>query len=103
MKNIPQRTCMGCNTKKNKIDLIRVVRRDISQDKEQANEVNNKYEIIIDKIGKIEGRGAYICNNVQCLEKAIKTKRLEKALGLKISDEIYSNLKNIINGGEFIG
>ena len=59
--------------------------------------------VSIDKTGKQDGRGAYICNNVQCLEKAIKTKRLEKALGLKISDEIYSNLKNIINGGEFIG
>lgn len=90
MKSIPQRTCMGCNSKKDKKDLIRIVK-------------NNKNEISIDKTGKQDGRGAYICNNVQCLEKAIKTKRLEKALGLKISDEIYSNLKNIINGGEFIG
>ena len=81
---------MGCNEKKDKKDLIRIVK-------------NNKNEISIDKTGKQDGRGAYICNNVQCLEKAIKTKRLEKALGLKISDEIYSNLKNIINGGEFIG
>ena len=81
---------MGCNSKKDKKDLIRIVK-------------NNKNEISIDKTGKQDGRGAYICNNVQCLEKAIKTKRLEKALGLKISDEIYSNLKNIINGGEFIG
>ena len=90
MKSIPQRTCMGCNSKKDKKDLIRIVK-------------NNKNEISIDKTGKQDGRGAYICNNVQCLEKATKTKRLEKALGLKISDEIYSNLKNIINGGEFIG
>ena len=90
MKSIPQRTCMGCNSKKDKKDLIRIVK-------------NNKNEISIDKTGKQEGRGAYICNNEQCLEKAIKNKRLEKTLGLKISDEIYSNLKNIINGGEFIG
>ena len=90
MKSIPQRTCMGCNSKKDKKDLIRIVK-------------NNKNEISIDKTGKQDGRGAYICNNVQCLEKATKTKRLEKALGLKISDEIYSNLKNIINGGKFIG
>lgn len=94
---------MGCNTKKNKIDLIRVVRRDISQDKEQTNEVNNKYEIIIDKIGKIEGRGAYICNSVQCLEKAIKSRKIERVLNTKISEEIYDNLKKIIDGGEFIG
>lgn len=81
---------MGCNTKKDKKDLIRVIK-------------NNKNEIIIDKTGKQEGRGAYICNSVQCLEKVIKSKRLEKSLDTKISEEIYSNLKNIINGGEFIG
>jgi predicted RNA-binding protein YlxR (DUF448 family) len=81
---------MGCNSKKDKKDLIRIVK-------------NNKNEISIDKTGKQDGRGAYICNNIQCLEKVIKTKRLEKALGLKITEEVYSNLKNIINGGEFIG
>ena len=90
MKNIPQRTCMGCNTKKDKKDLIRIVK-------------NNKNEIKIDKTGKIEGRGAYICNSVQCLEKVIKSKRLERSLDIKISEEIYSNLKKIIDGGEFIG
>ena len=90
MKSIPQRTCMGCNSKKDKKDLIRIVK-------------NNKNEISIDKTGKQDGRGAYICNNIQCIEKVIKTKRLEKALGLKITEEVYSNLKNIINGGEFIG
>ena len=81
---------MGCNTKKDKKDLIRIVK-------------NNKNEITIDKTGKIEGRGAYICNNVQCLEKVIKSKRLERSLDIKISEEIYSNLKKIIDGGEFIG
>lgn len=90
MKSIPQRTCMGCNSKKDKKDLIRIVK-------------NNKNEISIDKTGKQDGRGAYICKNDQCLEKAIKTKRLERTLGIKISEEIYSNLKKIINGGEFIG
>ena len=60
MKEIPQRTCMGCNAKKNKNELIRIVK-------------NNKNEISIDKTGKQEGRGAYICNDVNCLEKAIKS------------------------------
>ncbi len=90
MKSIPQRTCMGCNEKKDKRDLIRIVK-------------TNKNEISIDKTGKQEGRGAYICNNEQCLEKVIKTKRLERALEIKISEEVYNNLKRIINGGEFIG
>ena len=90
MKSIPQRTCMGCNEKKDKKDLIRIVK-------------TNKNEISIDRTGKQEGRGAYICNNVQCLEKVIKTKRLERSLDIKICEETYNNLKKIINGGEFIG
>ena len=58
MKSIPQRTCIGCNTKKDKKDLIRIVK-------------NKNNEISVDKIGKAEGRGAYICDNANCLEKAI--------------------------------
>ena len=90
MKQLPQRTCMGCNSKKDKKDLIRIVK-------------NKQNELIVDKTGKQEGRGAYICNNIECLEKVIKSKRLERVLETKISEEIYSNLKNIINGGEIIG
>ena len=85
MKIQPQRTCMGCNSKKDKKDLIRIV-------KNKQNEVN------IDKTGKQEGRGAYICNNIQCLEKVIKSKRLEKILDIKISEEIYENLRGVILG-----
>ena len=80
---------MGCNEKKNKKDLIRIVK--------------TKEEVCIDKTGKQEGRGAYICNNIQCLERVIKSKRLEKSLGIRITEEMYNNLKIIINGGEFIG
>ena len=65
MKRQPQRTCMGCNAKKDKKEFIRIV-------KNKENEIN------IDKTGKMEGRGAYICDNIECLEKLIKTKRLEK-------------------------
>ena len=90
MKKLPQRTCMGCNTKKFKQDLIRVVK-------------NKENQIMIDKTGKQEGRGTYICNNIECLQKAIKTKRMERVFEMKISDEIYENLKKLINGGEFIG
>ncbi len=83
MKKIPQRTCMGCNTEKNKTELIRIVK-------------NKEENIFIDKTGKASGRGAYICNNIQCLEKVIKTKRLERVLGVKISEEIYENLRGVI-------
>ena len=83
MKNLPQRTCMGCNSKKDKKDLIRIVK-------------NKEGIISIDKTGKANGRGAYICNDIACLEKAIKTKRLEKAFGTKISEEIYESLRGVI-------
>ena len=76
MKKIPQRTCMGCNEKKDKKDLIRIV-------KNKAN------EILVDKTGKLNGRGAYICNNVECLEKLKKSKRLNRVFETNISDEIY--------------
>ena len=75
MKNIPQRTCIGCNEVKNKNDLIRIVK-----DKEG--------NIFVDKTGKANGRGAYICNNIECLEKMIKTKKLERTFEVTISPEI---------------
>ena len=83
MKKLPQRTCMGCNEKKDKKDLIRIVK-------------NKNGEISIDKTGKQEGRGAYICNKVECLDKVIKSKRLEKVLETKISSEIYEDLRGVI-------
>ena len=81
---------MGCNAKKFKKDLIRVVK-------------NKENQIMIDKTGKQEGRGTYICNNIECLERAIKTKKIERVFEMKISEDIHENLKNLINGGEFIG
>ena len=83
MKKIVQRTCMGCNTKKDKRDLIRIV-------------FNKEGTITIDKTGKLSGRGAYICDNIDCLEKVIKTKRLERVFETKIDEEIYKNLRGVI-------
>lgn len=83
MKNLPKRTCIGCNEIKLKKELIRIVK-------------NKNGEISVDKTGKSEGRGAYICDNIQCLEKAIKTKRLERNFESQIDDELYENLKQEI-------
>lgn len=83
MKRQPQRTCMGCNDKKDKKDLIRIVK-------------NKENEIDIDRTGKLEGRGAYICDDINCLERLIKTKRLEKIFDMKISEEIYEKLRGVI-------
>ena len=93
MKNIPQRTCSVCRTQKNKNELLRIVK--------------NKDNIInVDETGKQSGRGAYICYDIECIEKAKKSKKLDKALDIKINDEIYDQIKNIIEkktGGDVIG
>lgn len=83
MKKIVQRMCMGCNTKKDKRELIRIV-----MDKEG--------NISVDKTGKLSGRGAYICDDINCLEKVIKTKRLERIFETKIDEYIYKNLRGVI-------
>ena len=93
MKSIPQRTCSVCRTQKNKNELLRIVK--------------NKDDIInVDETGKQSGRGAYICYDMECFEKAQKSKRLEKTLETKIDEEIYEQMKKIIekkNGGDVIG
>lgn len=83
MKSIPQRTCIGCNEIRAKKELIRIVK-------------NKEGQIFIDKTGKANGRGAYICDNIECLEKAIKTKKLERTFETKISDDIYNELRQTI-------
>lgn len=83
MKDLPKRTCIGCNEVKLKKELIRIVK-------------NKEGEIFVDKTGKANGRGAYICDDIQCLEQAIKTKRLERSFETKISDEIYDELRKTI-------
>ncbi len=87
MKRIPQRTCIGCMQSKNKNELLRIVKQ-------------NDGKIFVDKAGKANGRGAYICNSVDCLEKAIKLKRLEKKFETKIDDEIYEDLRGAIFEGK---
>lgn len=83
MKKIPQRTCVGCKTQKNKNELIRIV-------------MNKEGNIFIDKTGKANGRGAYICNNPDCLDRAIKAKCIERTFETEISDEIYDELRREI-------
>lgn len=75
--------CTGCMEMKPKKDLIRVVR-------------SKEGDISIDLIGKKPGRGAYLCKCKECFEKAFKTKRLERNLETKISEEIYNQLKEEI-------
>lgn len=83
MKKIPQRTCVGCNQKKDKTELIRIVK-----------DVNG--EISVDKTGKKPGRGAYICDDSNCLERLIKSKRLSKVLEAEITGDVYEYLRGVI-------
>ncbi|QAT40202.1 YlxR family protein [Clostridium sp. JN-9] len=83
IKKIPQRMCNGCMEMKSKKELIRVVK-------------NKEGEVSIDITGKKPGRGAYICRNTECFEKAVKTRRLEKNLEVKIDEELYNKLKEEI-------
>lgn len=87
-KKIPLRMCLGCQEMKPKKELIRIVRA--AQDG----------EVKIDLTGKLAGRGAYICKNPECLEKAYKAKRIEKALEQNIDADVYETLRKEINPGE---
>ena len=79
VRKIPLRKCIGCGESKPKKELIRVVK-------------NKDLEIKIDPTGKINGRGAYICPNISCLEKAQKSKRLSNALEIEIPNSIYEEM-----------
>ena len=78
-KKIPQRQCMGCRERKEKREMIRVVRTTAS-------------EVQLDFSGKLNGRGAYVCPDPECLKKAQKSKALERSLEVAIPQEVYDRL-----------
>lgn len=78
-KKVPMRMCIVCRESKPKKDLIRIVKND---------EVFN-----IDKTGKLNGRGSYICNSEECLSKLCKQKVLNKVFRCNINQEVYDRLK----------
>ena len=82
-RKVPLRTCVVTREKLEKKDLLRVVK-------------NNEGEFFVDETGKANGRGAYIKKDIDTLEKAIKTKVLDKHLETTISDEVYEQIRKII-------
>ena len=86
MKKLPQRRCVGCGISKNKSDLIRVVRSPAPAAPDDVPEVS------IDLKGKKSGRGAYICRDEACLKKALKARKFERSLEIKISEELAESL-----------
>lgn len=83
----PMRMCTGCGQMKPKRELVRVV-------KSQAGDVS------LDLTGKKAGRGAYICRDRECLQKARKARRLEKAFSCRIPDEIYDKMEEELQDSE---
>lgn len=86
-RKIPMRMCTGCGQMKPKRELVRVV-------KNQAGDVS------LDLTGKKAGRGAYICRDRECLQKARKARRLEKAFSCRIPDEIYDKMEEELQDSE---
>ncbi len=80
VKKIPMRQCLGCNERKPKGELLRVLR-------------TPEGEILLDFTGKKSGRGAYICRDVKCLKKARKSGRIGKNLECDIPDEVYDRME----------
>ena len=87
MRKVPMRMCTGCGQMKPKRELVRVVK---SQDG----------EIALDLTGKKAGRGDYVCRDIECLQKARKARRLEKAFSCRIPDEVYDRMEEELQGGE---
>lgn len=83
-KKIPMRSCVVTSEKFPKKELLRIVK-------------TKEGEILVDETGKINGRGAYIKKDISVLEKARKSKVLEKVLETVISDDVYEEISKIIN------
>ena len=79
-KREARRMCTGCGEMKPKKELIRILKTD--------NE-----EITVDFTGRKNGRGAYFCPSLECFERAVKTKGIEKSLKTPVPQEIYEELR----------
>ena len=88
MDKKPERKCIGCRNSFEKSGLIRIVK-------------TPEGKVIIDKKGKADGRGAYICKDIDCLNKAFKKNQLEYSFKIKLNEETKLNLKKSLS--ELIG
>ena len=85
-RKIPPRQCLGCREMKNKKELIRVVR-------------TPEGSVCLDFGGKMNGRGAYICPNMDCLKKALRSKALDRSLEVTIPQEVVARLEKEMEAG----
>ena len=91
-RKMPLRKCTGCGEMKEKRDLIRVVKAPDTKD--ENGEIIAKGEISLDLKGRKAGRGAYVCRNLSCFEKARKARRFERSLSCKIPYEVYEQMQS---------
>lgn len=82
-RKVPLRMCTGCSASRPKKELIRIVRTPSG-------------DVVYDPTGKAAGRGAYLCPSVECLERAMKTKRLENALECTLTAAMVDQLREAI-------
>ena len=80
MKKTPMRKCTGCGEMKDKKEMIRVIR-------------NDEGKLELDMTGRKNGRGAYICNDLECLRKARKNKGLERSFKMPVPPEVYEQIE----------
>lgn len=83
MKKVPLRKCIACGERKEKKELIRVVK-------------NNEGEVALDETGKLNGRGAYLCRTIECLDNVRDTHKLDRVLKTKVNDEVYLDIKSTL-------
>ena len=79
-KKIPMRQCLGCREHKPKRELVRIVR-------------SPEGEVSLDRTGKANGRGAYLCRSADCLRRAVKSKALNRAFGTEVPEDVLSYLE----------
>ena len=82
-----KRMCVGCGEMFDKKELIRVVK-------------SPQGEVSLDLTGKKNGRGAYVCNNPECLKKARKRNSIERSFSMKIEDEVYDKMEEEIENAK---
>jgi len=88
VKKVPMRQCIGCGERKEKKELIRVIRTPEGQ-------------IELDTSGRKNGRGAYLCRSVECLKKSQKKKTLSRSLQVEIPEAVYEQLeKEMMSHGQ---
>ncbi len=79
-KKVPERQCVGCREMKGKNELLRLVK-------------TKEGEVVLDGSGKMNGRGAYLCPNGECLKKAIKARGLERSLKAAVPKDVIGELE----------